>query len=71
MNQAVAKARQVRLMGFDIDGVMTDGRLYFGPSGDELKAFFTRVGRVASSSCFAMLSALAYAEIRNGKFQIR
>ena len=41
---AHAKAAKVRLMGFDIDGVMTDGRLYFSPRGDELKAFFTRDG---------------------------
>jgi 3-deoxy-D-manno-octulosonate 8-phosphate phosphatase (KDO 8-P phosphatase) len=41
---ASAKAAQVRLMGFDIDGVMTDGRLYFSPRGDEMKAFFTRDG---------------------------
>lgn len=38
------KAARVRLMGFDIDGVMTDGRLYFSPRGDEMKAFFTRDG---------------------------
>jgi 3-deoxy-D-manno-octulosonate 8-phosphate phosphatase (KDO 8-P phosphatase) len=38
------KARAVRLMAFDIDGVMTDGRLYFSPRGDEMKAFFTRDG---------------------------
>jgi 3-deoxy-D-manno-octulosonate 8-phosphate phosphatase (KDO 8-P phosphatase) len=44
MSRAVEKARAVRLMGFDIDGVMTDGRLYFSPAGDELKAFFTRDG---------------------------
>jgi len=41
---AEQKAGQVRLMGFDVDGVMTDGRLYFSPAGDELKAFFTRDG---------------------------
>jgi len=44
MSRANEKARAVRLMGFDIDGVMTDGRLYFSPAGDELKAFFTRDG---------------------------
>ncbi|MCX8085259.1 MAG: phenylphosphate carboxylase subunit delta [Rhodocyclaceae bacterium] len=38
------RAANVRLMGFDIDGVMTDGRLYFGPSGDYMKAFFSRDG---------------------------
>lgn len=38
------QAAKVRLMGFDIDGVMTDGRLYFGPEGDFCKAFFSRDG---------------------------
>lgn len=41
---ALAKAADVRLMGFDIDGVMTDGHLYFSPRGDEMKAFFVRDG---------------------------
>lgn len=40
----LARAAQVRLMGFDVDGVMTDGRLYFGPEGDFCKAFFSRDG---------------------------
>lgn len=34
----------LRLMGFDIDGVMTDGRLWYSPRGDEMKAFFVRDG---------------------------
>lgn len=33
------QAARVRLMGFDVDGVMTDGSLYFTPNGDEIKAF--------------------------------
>ncbi|OHC67787.1 MAG: phenylphosphate carboxylase subunit delta [Rhodocyclales bacterium GWA2_65_20] len=41
---ALEKAADIRLMGFDVDGVMTDGRLYFSPRGDEMKAFFTRDG---------------------------
>lgn len=39
-----ARARALRLMAFDIDGVMTDGRLYFSPRGDEMKTFFSRDG---------------------------
>jgi len=39
-----AHAAKIRLMGFDVDGVMTDGRLYFGPEGDFCKAFFSRDG---------------------------
>lgn len=41
---AHAKAREVRLAVFDVDGVMTDGRLYLGNSGEEFKAFHTRDG---------------------------
>jgi 3-deoxy-D-manno-octulosonate 8-phosphate phosphatase (KDO 8-P phosphatase) len=44
MNSLHDKARNVRLMAFDIDGVMTDGRLYFSPQGDEMKTFFSRDG---------------------------
>ena len=44
MNSLTEKVRKVRLMAFDIDGVMTDGRLYFSPNGDEMKTFFSRDG---------------------------
>mgnify|MGYP000134679191 FL=1 len=37
-------ARNLRLMAFDVDGVMTDGRLLFGPQGEELKVFNTLDG---------------------------
>lgn len=33
------KAARVRLIALDVDGIMSDGRLYFSASGDELKAF--------------------------------
>ncbi len=36
---AAAKANRLVLMGFDVDGVLTDGTLYFGTQGDEIKAF--------------------------------
>jgi 3-deoxy-D-manno-octulosonate 8-phosphate phosphatase (KDO 8-P phosphatase) len=42
--KCLEQAAKVQLMGFDIDGVMTDGRLYFGPEGDFCKAFFSRDG---------------------------
>ncbi|WP_373975987.1 HAD family hydrolase [Chitinibacter sp. SCUT-21] len=32
-------AKPVKLMIFDVDGVMTDGSLYFSDSGEEMKAF--------------------------------
>jgi 3-deoxy-D-manno-octulosonate 8-phosphate phosphatase (KDO 8-P phosphatase) len=36
---AAEKARELRLMAFDVDGVLTDGKLYFTSAGDEMKAF--------------------------------
>ncbi len=33
------KARNVRLLVLDVDGVLTDGHLWFDNSGEELKAF--------------------------------
>jgi 3-deoxy-D-manno-octulosonate 8-phosphate phosphatase (KDO 8-P phosphatase) len=37
-------ATQVRLAAFDVDGVLTDGRIILGPHGDEYKAFHVRDG---------------------------
>ena len=34
-----ARARAIRLALFDVDGVLTDGRLYYGPGGEAMKAF--------------------------------
>ena len=36
--------RGIRLLVLDVDGVLTDGRLYFGPRGEALKAFHVRDG---------------------------
>lgn len=33
------KARRIRLMIFDVDGVLTDGKLLFSPEGEALKVF--------------------------------
>lgn len=40
----VARAERVRLVVFDVDGVFTDGRLYYGPRGEELKVFHVHDG---------------------------
>jgi 3-deoxy-D-manno-octulosonate 8-phosphate phosphatase (KDO 8-P phosphatase) len=38
-DQVTQRARRVRLAIFDVDGVMTDGTLYFGARGEALKVF--------------------------------
>ncbi|MHA6824287.1 KdsC family phosphatase [Ralstonia pseudosolanacearum] len=42
--QAMERAARVRLMIFDVDGVLTDGRLLVGPQGEISKAFDTLDG---------------------------
>jgi 3-deoxy-D-manno-octulosonate 8-phosphate phosphatase (KDO 8-P phosphatase) len=41
---AAERAARVQLMIFDVDGVLSDGRVYFGPQGEALKAFSTLDG---------------------------
>jgi len=36
--------RRVRLLVLDVDGVLTDGRLFYGAKGESLKAFHVRDG---------------------------
>jgi 3-deoxy-D-manno-octulosonate 8-phosphate phosphatase (KDO 8-P phosphatase) len=43
MRKPVAAAA-IRLLVLDVDGVLTDGRLYFGPRGEALKVFHARDG---------------------------
>ena len=38
------RAERIRLLALDVDGVLTDGRLYFDNQGNEFKAFSTRDG---------------------------
>jgi 3-deoxy-D-manno-octulosonate 8-phosphate phosphatase (KDO 8-P phosphatase) len=39
VSEPLEQARRVALMGFDVDGVLTDGALYYTDQGTELKAF--------------------------------
>jgi len=36
---ALERARRVKLMLFDVDGVLTDGNLWYSPAGEEIKSF--------------------------------
>lgn len=40
----MARAAKARLVVFDVDGVLTDGKLYFDEQGREYKAFHARDG---------------------------
>lgn len=45
MNQLISeKAKEIRALVLDVDGVFTDGTFYLAPNGDELKCFHTQDG---------------------------
>lgn len=44
MEAIIAKAKQVKLLVLDVDGVLTDGRLFFDNDGTEYKCFHARDG---------------------------
>lgn len=44
MNTIFEKAALIRLVVFDVDGVLTDGSIYLGSDGEEYKAFHAHDG---------------------------
>lgn len=40
----ISKAQRIKLAVFDVDGVLTDGGLYYSEAGDAMKAFDVRDG---------------------------
>ena len=45
LNGALRRAKDLKLMIFDVDGVMTDGTLYYSERGEELKSFNIQDGQ--------------------------
>lgn len=44
MQDAFERAKKIRLLAFDVDGVLTDGRIYISDKGEECKAYNIRDG---------------------------
>lgn len=44
MDAVYAKAAQIKLLTLDVDGVLTDGKLYFDHQGNEYKSFHAQDG---------------------------
>jgi len=44
MQSIIGKARKLKLLILDVDGVLTDGRLFFDDNGKEYKCFHARDG---------------------------
>ena len=44
MQDPIELARPIKVVIFDVDGVLTDGNLFLGDDGQEYKAFYSRDG---------------------------
>jgi 3-deoxy-D-manno-octulosonate 8-phosphate phosphatase (KDO 8-P phosphatase) len=44
MDTLIERANDIRLLVLDVDGVLTDGLLYFSARGEEMKSFHVRDG---------------------------
>ncbi len=42
--EIIKRAAKIKLLVLDVDGVLTDGKIYYGSRGEELKAFHVRDG---------------------------
>lgn len=52
-HDVLRRAERVRLLVLDVDGVLTDGRLYFSAQGEEIKCFHVRDGAGIVALCAA------------------
>jgi 3-deoxy-D-manno-octulosonate 8-phosphate phosphatase (KDO 8-P phosphatase) len=71
------KARQatplerIELLILDVDGVLTDGRLYFGARGEALKAFHVRDGHGIKLLMAAGVAVAAFSGRRSAAVAVR
>ena len=42
----IVKASKIKLLIFDVDGVLTDGKIIYTEYGDEIKAFNVKDGQI-------------------------
>jgi 3-deoxy-D-manno-octulosonate 8-phosphate phosphatase (KDO 8-P phosphatase) len=70
-HDAAARARRIQLIGFDVDGVLTNGHLWYADGGGESKAFHVHDGlglqllaRAGIATCVISARASAATERR-------
>jgi len=62
---------QIELLILDVDGVLTDGRLYFAPRGEALKVFHVRDGHGIKLLLAAGVAVAAFSGRRSGALAAR
>jgi 3-deoxy-D-manno-octulosonate 8-phosphate phosphatase (KDO 8-P phosphatase) len=63
--------RKIELLVLDVDGVLTDGRLYFGAKGEALKVFHARDGHGIKLLLSAGIQVAAFSGRRSPAVTVR
>jgi 3-deoxy-D-manno-octulosonate 8-phosphate phosphatase (KDO 8-P phosphatase) len=66
-----APLARIELLILDVDGVLTDGRLYFSARGETLKAFHVRDGHGIKLLMAAGVAVAAFSGRRSGAVAVR
>jgi 3-deoxy-D-manno-octulosonate 8-phosphate phosphatase (KDO 8-P phosphatase) len=69
--ELLTKAASIRLLVFDVDGVLTDGGLYYGPSGETLKRFDVKDGHALVMARLMGLPAALLTARRSSIVEVR
>jgi len=69
--ELLARAAAVKLIVFDVDGVLTDGGLYYGPTGESLKRFDVKDGHALVMARLVGLPAAVLTARRSSIVEIR
>ena len=65
------RAQRVKLMVFDVDGVLTDGGLYYGPTGEVMKRFDVHDGHGLVMARLVGLSGAVLTARRSEMVEVR
>ena len=53
----------IKYLVMDVDGTLTDGKIYMGPTGEAMKAFSVKDGYVIKSGTVSMLAGRYYVSV--------
>ena len=70
-DELAARARVVKLLVFDVDGVLTDGGLYYGPTGEAQKRFDVKDGHGLVMARLVGLPAAVLTARKSGMVEAR
>lgn len=59
MKHCLERFEKIRMVAMDVDGTLTDGKIYMGPQGEVMKAFHVRDGyRLAQCPQHGIITAI-------------